>query len=211
VKPLHLALSLLFAGCAFAGAPQTESTSIYEHHCSYPDDAKGATGDVYISFAGNNQGRAENVVIDKSSGNPSLDKAGLDCLAAYRFNASGALGAVNQSQNHVILRWIPDPASGTLVGHFLGRSHVCKSPHPVPEPPAGPAIITLVQFTITEQGLVRDPQVLQSSGIAVLDADALECVRTWTYRPAIKAGVPIAVPWKAEVLWRKPGETMQGN
>ena len=211
MKLLHLALSLLFAGCAVAGAPETASTSIFEHQCPYPVDAKGATGDVFVSFVGNNQGRAENAVIDKSSGNTLLDKAGLDCLAAYRFNAAGPFGAINQRQQHAILRWGPDPRSGEFVGRFYGRSHVCKSPHTVPEPPAGPAIITLVQFTITEQGLVRDPLVLQTSGIAQLDADALDCVRTWTYQPAMKGGVPIAVPWKAEVLWRKPGETMQQN
>jgi TonB family protein len=198
--------AVVLVAAGLAGPASAQSViygSIFEMTCAYPSEAQGATGDVNVAFMGTEQGGVSDIVIERSSGNPDLDKAAVNCVAMYRFDPKGPLAVVNKRQHHALLRWGPD-ATGTRIGKFMGRSHVCRSPHPVPEPPPGTGVVTTVAFTITEQGTVRDPRIAVPSGIDVLDADALECVRGWFYSPAMKDGAPIAVPWKAEVVWRAP-------
>ncbi len=57
-------------------------------------------------------------------------------------------------------------------------------------------------FTITAQGRVIDPSIQTSSGNADLDAAALSCASTWTYKPAAKNGVAVETPWTAAVQWK---------
>jgi TonB family protein len=60
---------------------------------------------------------------------------------------------------------------------------------------------TLMSFTVTTDGLVQNPVVATSSGNADLDAGATACVKTWKYKPAIKDGEPVAVPWQSKIHW----------
>jgi TonB family protein len=59
----------------------------------------------------------------------------------------------------------------------------------------------LMSFTVATDGAVQNPVVAKPSGNADLDAGATACVAQWRYKPALKDGVPIAVPWQATIRW----------
>lgn len=78
--------------------------------------------------------------------------------------------------------------------------------HLFPEaPPAfkskGPVLVRLL-VSITESGMVSSAAVQSSSGIATLDALAIEWVKQhWRYHPALRDGVPMAVETTAVVTF----------
>jgi protein TonB len=78
--------------------------------------------------------------------------------------------------------------------------HTCGDFYPDAAKKGGIEGMTRVSFHIAVDGTVKEPQVAQSSGNADLDAASLVCVRTFTYRPAIKDGKPIEVPWQINIL-----------
>lgn len=67
-------------------------------------------------------------------------------------------------------------------------------------PPAGDATI---QLKIDMQGLPQDVVLIKSTGSDELDASALEAVRQYRFKPAMKDGDPIAVVLKVEVHFRR--------
>ncbi|MEI9932323.1 MAG: energy transducer TonB [Rhizomicrobium sp.] len=64
--------------------------------------------------------------------------------------------------------------------------------------------ITLLGFTISADGTVKDAKVLKSSGNNELDNASLKCASSWLYKPATEDGVPVQTPWQANVSWRIP-------
>jgi len=94
--------------------------------------------------------------------------------------------------------------AGAIAPGTTGRPHTCQE-----EDLAGLSVgigevdDVMLGFTVTEQGTVRNVSVLSSSGNAMADSAALQCVLQWAYRPATQNGVPIAVPWKAivKIAW----------
>ncbi|MDT8899761.1 TonB family protein [Anaeroselena agilis] len=59
-----------------------------------------------------------------------------------------------------------------------------------------------VDVLIDENGLVQDVQLAASSGSSSLDRAALDCLRTWRFRPAYQDGRPIAVRATVPVVFR---------
>jgi TonB family protein len=64
---------------------------------------------------------------------------------------------------------------------------------------------TTVQFEITPDGSVTDIAVTKSSGDTDLDNHVVECAKEWRYKPAMKDGVAVSVPWTVTVNWRSVG------
>lgn len=56
-------------------------------------------------------------------------------------------------------------------------------------------------FDVHADGTVDNVTVGQSSGYERLDDAAVDCVRHWHYRPAIKDGTLVDVPWTASIAW----------
>ncbi|MDE2163446.1 MAG: energy transducer TonB [Alphaproteobacteria bacterium] len=83
-----------------------------------------------------------------------------------------------------------------------GLPHVCESVYPVESARLGEQGTTLMSFVITTAGTVTNVSVLHTSGHPRLDRAAVVCVEQWTYLPAKVNGKAVAVPWKAEVIWR---------
>jgi protein TonB len=83
----------------------------------------------------------------------------------------------------------------------IGKPHFCMQDYP-PDATAELAEGRVtVKFKITVDGATANQQIVESSGYASLDNAALACTSRWRYKPAIKDGQPIEVPWKAQVLW----------
>jgi TonB family protein len=59
----------------------------------------------------------------------------------------------------------------------------------------------LLSLIIDERGLPRDIKVVRPLGLG-LDEKAIEAVRKWRFRPALKAGQPVAVSASVEVAFR---------
>ena len=52
--------------------------------------------------------------------------------------------------------------------------------------------VVRVELLVDPNGRVVDVRVLESSGFSTLDAEAVQTVRDWRFRPAQRAGVPVA-------------------
>ena len=52
--------------------------------------------------------------------------------------------------------------------------------------------VVRVELLVDPNGRVVDVRVLESSGFSTLDAEAVKTVRDWHFRPAQRAGVPVA-------------------
>jgi protein TonB len=52
--------------------------------------------------------------------------------------------------------------------------------------------VVRVELLVDPNGRVVDVRVLESSGFSALDAEAVKTVRDWRFRPAQRAGVPVA-------------------
>lgn len=52
----------------------------------------------------------------------------------------------------------------------------------------------LLQFTVTETGTVRDPQVIEAEPEGIFDDAAKKAVLKFKYKPRVENGKPIAVP-----------------
>jgi TonB family protein len=94
------------------------------------------------------------------------------------------------------------PGQTTPVG--IGRPHTCTESYPERAKEVGADGTTVLAFTIRKDGTIEDLAVDVTSGNADLDAAAMDCAKTWTYKPAVRDGVPIAERWKVSVVWRFP-------
>ena len=83
-----------------------------------------------------------------------------------------------------------------------GQPHVCNEDYPAAAIRANAEGVTLLEFTVTQEGAVADLKVGKSSGNADLDKAAIACASKWRYKPATLDGKAVASPWKANVDWR---------
>jgi len=183
-------LPALFAS-AWAGEtpkhlPITASCLAFYPQAAFEKDLKGSAT---VSFQVAPDGRAKDVVLNETSGITALDKAATDCIAASRYDVPTG------SEEKV---FIENVDFYTTSGQGIGRPHHCNGYRPKDVTAAG---VTELAFTITEEGATADNRVAKSSGNADLDEAAVRCTTHWRYKGAIKDNIPIAVPWKAAILW----------
>ena len=87
----------------------------------------------------------------------------------------------------------------------IGKAHTCGAKY---YPEAAQRMqeegTTVVAFTVTADGEVQNPTVVQSSGHQDLDEASLPCVSSWRYKAAVQNNQATATPWKAQVVWKLP-------
>jgi len=73
-----------------------------------------------------------------------------------------------------------------------------EGPDPAPtfDEGKGPTVFTV---TIGMDGLVHDPKMIKSSDSKRADANALEAIKKWRFKPATKNGAPIPVSINIDV------------
>lgn len=183
-------LPVLFAAAWAGDAPKhqpiTANCLAFYPQAAFEKDLKGSAT---VSFQVAPDGRAKDVVLNETSGITALDKAATDCIAASRYEVPSGL------EEKVLVENV-DFYTGN--GRAIGRPHHCNGYRPKDVTAAG---VTEVAYTITEDGRTVDNRVANSSGNAALDEAAVTCTVTWRYKAAIKDNIPIAVAWKAAILW----------
>lgn len=85
-----------------------------------------------------------------------------------------------------------------------GQPHICTPYYPQEALENHITGKITLQFTITTQGTVSPPEVIASSGDDSLDAAAQECASHWQYSPATRNGNPVAIKWRAQVIFDLP-------
>ena len=106
------------------------------------------------------------------------------------------LQSVEQTENSPALK---SGGAGTSSNDALGTDNIqialtTYSPSPRPDLsrlPRGAQGEVVLDVTIDSMGRVADLRVLQALGYGI-DEPVVETVRTWTFRPATKDGVPVA-------------------
>jgi len=86
----------------------------------------------------------------------------------------------------------------------IGKPHFCGNEYPAISLRLGEQGTTLIGFTVLTDGHVEGVHVVNSSGSERLDNAAVSCAASWRYKPAVKEGQPVSVPWKTEVKWVIP-------
>ena len=175
--------------------------------CAYPGAALGAQseGATLMSYRGTDDGRIVEVKIVQSSGFANLDDAAVQCANSWHFDPNNPVARWNIGSHRMNIVWSLHnaiPGLPPAIGIRTGISHTCLSYYPKAEREKGIEGKTLLSFTITAEGSVRDISVAQSSGNDALDAAAVKCAGTWLYRSALEKGQPVSVPWKATVTWK---------
>ncbi|MBV8977402.1 MAG: TonB family protein [Alphaproteobacteria bacterium] len=95
-----------------------------------------------------------------------------------------------------------DPGAAPPPPIKTGRAHACGSYYPPLAVRLGLEGETVLAFTVTSEGGVKDITVAISSGHPELDAAAVDCATHWRYKPATQDGAAVATPWKAAVVWK---------
>lgn len=92
-----------------------------------------------------------------------------------------------------------------------GRPHVCTNNYPAAAIQAHAEGTTLLSFTITAEGTVKDVKIAKSSGNGDLDDAAVKCAAEWQYRPPIRDGKPAEEPWQVNIAWKIPDTLSVGS
>ncbi len=189
--------------------PPSETGTEFGSPCPYPDAAKNAhaEGATLVSYRGTRDGHFTDVAVVRSSGNAYLDAASVQCVSRWRFDPDGPTASFRRGDHQTNIDWKLSgfPPGEPPAGVLIGRPHTCSAYYPKAEGEAGTEGVTTLSFTITDEGRVEDIAVAKSSGNANLDNAAVLCARPWRYLPALEAGKPVAVPWKAKVVWKIEG------
>jgi TonB family protein len=197
----HILLVLpYFAMLAWAqDTSQIVTTSTFRTPCAYPAAAlqAKAEGRTLVSYRGKPDGEIAGVTLLSSSGNKDLDAASVDCVTHWRLDPTSASSAFYMGLHRTYIAW---SLGERPMGVYAGLPHDCKAYTPREAPAAkGP---TRISFHIKVDGSVSEIDVVQSSGDERLDAAARACVAHWRYIPAVKDGLPVEVPWQADVAWK---------
>lgn len=115
-------------------------------------------------------------------------------LAALLSVAAFARGA--QAPLPLPPSWVQPPATpDSHPARAIGRTHDCSGFYPKGAGRLNAQGDVLVRYDVGADGVIRHVVVRKSSGFAVLDAAALNCVRTgWHSEPAMVNGVAVASP-----------------
>ncbi|MBI3675045.1 MAG: energy transducer TonB [Proteobacteria bacterium] len=213
---LVFTVSLLISGFASAQTPANPQLlrpptpvqpKVSGPVCAYPDGALRAGIDerTLLEFHVNADGQIIDTVVLDSSGNAVLNEAALHCFRNWHADSSEAAG-FGSLRAHIFWN-LPAGVSAEVanlltVGTFsVVRLQTCDGFYPPDEANTGIGGSTFVRFHITASGEVGSPEVVQSSGDAVLDQAAISCVQHWRYQPATKNGVAVDFVKETKFKW----------
>jgi TonB family protein len=133
---------------------------------------------------------------------PSFDRFNRDRIIApmkrllHIASVFVCLAAVGQMQGLQATQDNAAKSSGTKAKVTPPKFIEGPDPAPTFDEGKGPTVFTV---TIGTDGLVHDPKLIKSSDSKRADANALEAIQKWKYKPATKDGVPVVVSINIEV------------
>jgi TonB family protein len=211
MKAFFAALFLLTLPAMAEEAPLVHSSGLPNSTCEYPEAAlqAKAVGTTLVGFVAMTDGTFRSVTVLNTSGNADLDKAAVDCVSRWQFDPKNKIDKLWVAPQGAYIVWeLQVGAAGKPIGLRIGMPHNCAWNYPDHAFRNHITGITTVRFRISDEGRVREPEVLQSSGSAELDNAARVCVRAWHYGPAVKDGKKVEVPWTAKIPWTIDGSTV---
>jgi TonB family protein len=154
----------------------------------YPLEAKreGIQGIVTLRVTVLKDGSVSNVEV--SGGDPALVKAATDAVGQWQFAPLDQASAVTKIEINFSLEDVTKPVP-------------TYKPRPVYTPEAKAAKIqgtVVLRITVEPDGTVGEINVIQSLDKG-LDQSAVDAVKNWKFKPATKAGKPIAVKTAIEI------------
>jgi TonB family protein len=187
-----------------AAPPLAFIGNAFGSQCPFPEsESPGiAWGTTRLRYAVTPDGTVESVTVDMSSGNSALDEAAVQCVSHWRVN-SPSKEQTGLQYGSIAWRWTfesswPHRKVGFGV-YQSGYLHDCAMRWRRAGTPLDGT--TRMRLIVTPEGLVRDVQVVSSSGYDDLDRAASNCARNWRYKPTLKDGQPVEQQTDAEVVW----------
>lgn len=182
MKSLIAAVFVLLPAAAWGQGPAATDERTVPHDCLayYPDkEAKaGVEGTTSLRFVITDEGRVEDVEIEKSSGNGDLDQAALKCTRKWRYSPATANGRPVQ------VNWKADIVWKTQVPQIPAFSEEpanCLKSYPVqPADLKGISGVSEYEYIIAK-GRVAKVTLIASSGNRAMDAAGSACIATRRY------------------------------
>jgi TonB family protein len=202
-----ISISIITANSAFADKTLPAATAPILRNptnCAakyYPPGAIKAdeTGATTVTVLVDENGKATNVTVDKSSGFADLDDATARCVSSFLFSPAMQNGAPITGTKqyrivyHLSEEWTPTNTSG--------YPNLCQNSSDFPTADKTASIGTTFVFRVGEDGKVKYLFVANSSGSAAFDEAAIQCASKWIYHPAMINKQANEVPWSTEILW----------
>lgn len=193
------------------------------HVCREPPYLDDVGGITVLTFTITPQGTVADSTVVRSSGFPSFDELARDCVYAWLYSPATKDGHPISFQTAVgvgSLVKLPDepPVRGASVVEFILTGHnkgaleqqagASSNASLASNLVQGPARTNwhysceswqyhnngvLLAYNVDPEGSVKDISVLNSSGNAEEDADAIKCIAKRAYRPAMQNGRPVEV------------------
>ncbi|MDR3528228.1 MAG: TonB family protein [Rhizomicrobium sp.] len=186
----------------------------------YPPLAKklGVQGITRLRLTIGQDGAVRNSIVTISSGSEMLDQASIDCVKDWTYQPAKRNGEAIAVAWIVEVKWYLDeryegPAEGENPPPganwirpvaISGESHGCEKSFNSLTDHLAPSGQSVLSFTIARDGNTRDVVITQTSGSALYDKTAVECVRSWHYIPATHNRVPATEHWIARIGWHDP-------
>lgn len=191
------------------------------HLCMLPSAGNFAIWPTRASFTVAEDGSVKDVQIVEKSNVPALDDVAKICVSAWRYRPATHQGKPVAKVWQDAIHWsapsgainpitvtnkppsgLQQPAHQAATPVSVGRPHTCNDYYPPDAEKAHSEGRALVGFTVTALGTVKDVIIKGTTGDVDLDAASVTCVSQWLYKPAMKDGVPVDVPWLANVVWK---------
>jgi TonB family protein len=211
MKALWIALFLatgLAAAAEPAPPPDGTAHAIGGHNCldRYPAELQTARveGTTALSFRITKEGRVTEPRVTTSSGNTTLDAAAVACVQNWQYNPAIQNGQPVDVDWSVTVNWAASTPTPVVDPKSIGPQHICLRYYPIFSIRNRESGTATVVFTITAEGRTADIRVMATSGFSALDAAAVRCASDWLYQPATQGGVPVAVPWHADIRFWVP-------
>lgn len=150
-------------------------------------------------------GTVHDVLLERSSGNATLDKAALACANGAHRQEAIAAGTRMQ------IRWIGGILwSRPWHGFFDPKpdgslAATCSITYPRDAIRLHQQGDAIVGFRIDDQGNTKDETIVRSSGSSVLDEASRRCVHAFRYFPARQVELPVQLDKSARIEWRLIG------